>query len=224
MIEPSSKQKEYLRLIENHELCFLTGAAGTGKTYIACSSALSFLERGKVDKIIITRPLVATEEVGFLPGTLEEKIDPYMAPIVEILSEIYDKKAIKRMIEDGVIQSAPLAFMRGSTFKDAFVILDEAQNTTKSQISMFLTRFGRGSKGCILGDLMQSDLPSHVENGLKWASDRLDQSRYVSNIHFDENQVVRSPLVKDVMKYLYAEETQNTSQVLKAAGLERFRA
>lgn len=225
MIEPSSKQKEYLRAIEKHDLCFLTGAAGTGKTYIACSSALHFLEKGAVDKIVITRPLVATEEVGFLPGTLEEKISPFMDPILGLLAEIYDSKSIKKMVEEGVIESAPLAYMRGRTFKDSFVILDEAQNTTRAQISMFLTRFGINTKACVVGDLKQSDLINPRDNGLRWARKKLAPSTYVTNVEFDESSVVRSPLVKDIMKYLYAdEETQNTSQVLEAAGLERFRA
>lgn len=224
MIEPHSKQKEYLRQIEKYDLCFLTGAAGTGKTYIACSSALHFLEKQKIEKIIITRPLVATEEVGFLPGTLEEKISPFMDPIIGILSEIYDKKTIKKMIEVGEIEAVPLAYMRGRTFRDSFVILDEAQNITKVQMSMFLTRFGVNTKACVVGDLKQSDLINPRDNGLRWAKEKLEPSNYVTNIHFDEEQVVRSRLVKDVMKYLYAEEAQDTSQVLKAAGFERFGA
>jgi phosphate starvation-inducible protein PhoH and related proteins len=206
MLELSIKQKEYLRLIEKYDLCFLTGAAGTGKTYVACHSALEFFEKGKVKQIIITRPLVATEEVGFLPGTLEEKISPFMDPIISILSDIYDRKTIKKMIETGEIESQPLAYMRGRTFKEAFVILDEAQNTTKSQISMFLTRFGKNTKGCLIGDLKQSDLPNPKDNGLRWAKDKLTPSPLVAGVEFSDEHVVRSPLVREIMKYLYAEE------------------
>lgn len=147
-----------------------------------------------------------------------------MDPIIGILSEIYDKKTIKKMIEVGEIEAVPLAYMRGRTFRDSFVILDEAQNITKVQMSMFLTRFGVNTKACVVGDLKQSDLINPRDNGLRWAKEKLEPSNYVTNIHFDEEQVVRSRLVKDVMKYLYAEEAQDTSQVLKAAGFERFGA
>jgi phosphate starvation-inducible PhoH-like protein len=220
----TEKQKEYLRLIEKYDLCFLTGAAGTGKTYIACLSAIEFLERKKVEKLIISRPLVTTEEVGILPGTLGEKIDPFMDPIIGMLKEIYSKAAVNKMISAGQIETVPLAFMRGRTFKNSFVILDEAQNTTKTQISMFLTRFGINSKGCVIGDLKQSDLPRPSENGLKWAKDKLEPSKLVTNIHFDSEQVVRSPLVKEVMKYLYASETSNTVEIPSQHSQKRLRA
>lgn len=214
----TDKQKEYLKLVDKYDLCFLTGAAGTGKTYVACLSALEHLERNKVTKLIISRPLVTSEEVGILPGTLGEKIDPFMDPLLGILKEIYNKQTINKMIQSGQIEIVPLAFMRGRTFKDSFVILDEAQNTTRTQISMFLTRFGIGSKGCVIGDLKQSDLPNPTENGLKWAKDKLSPSKLVTNVHFDSDQVVRSPLVKEVMKYLYAEETSHTSKVFTRSG------
>jgi len=204
----TEKQKEYLRAIEKYDLCFLTGAAGTGKTYIACLSAIEFLERKKVERLIITRPLITTEEVGILPGSLDDKIDPFMDPIIEMLREVYNKQAINKMLVTGQIQVSPLAFMRGRTFKNSFVILDEAQNTTRTQISMFLTRFGINSKGCVIGDLKQSDLLRPNENGLKWAKDKLEPSKLVANVHFDSDQVVRSPLVKEIMKYLYAEEEE----------------
>lgn len=221
MNQLTNKQKEYLRLIEKYDLCFLTGAAGTGKTYIACWSALEFLERGKVDKIVITRPLVTTEEVGILPGTLDEKINPFMDPIIGILSEIYTKKEVQKLVSTGRIETAPLAYMRGKTFKDSFVILDEAQNTTRTQISMFLTRFGMNTKACVVGDLKQSDLPNPKEHGLRWAKDKLEPSKLVTNIHFDDSQVVRSPLVKEVMKYLYAEEKTHPSKIFEKSFLER---
>lgn len=209
----TEKQKEFLRLIEKYDLCFLTGAAGTGKTYAACLAAIEFLERKKVEKLVISRPLVTTEEVGILPGSLGEKIEPFMDPIIGILQEVYSKQLINKMLSSGQIEIVPLAFMRGRTFKNSFVILDEAQNTTRTQISMFLTRFGMNAKGCVIGDLKQSDLPHPEENGLKWAKNKLEPSKLVTSIHFDSTQVVRSPLVKEVMKYLYAEETSNSPKV-----------
>lgn len=205
MTQTTNKQKEFLRQIEKYDLCFLTGPAGTGKTHIACWSALDFLERGKISKIVITRPLVTSEEVGILPGTLSEKIDPFMDPIISILSDLYTKKEIQKMISTGKLETAPLAYMRGRTFKESFVILDEAQNTTRTQISMFLTRFGMNTKACVVGDLKQSDLPNPKDNGLKWAKDKLAPSNLITSIHFDDSEIVRSPLVKEVMKYLYAE-------------------
>lgn len=187
-------------------MLFLTGAAGTGKTYVACNSALNFLERGTISKIIITRPVIATEDIGFLPGTLEEKINPFMDPIIGIFSEIYNPKEIKRMIASNIIEAVPLAYMRGRTFSNSFIILDEAQNTTKKQMSMFLTRFGKNIKCCVTGDLLQSDLPTN-NNGLKWASSKLKESELVTFLNFTSDHVVRSPLVKEIMRYLYAEET-----------------
>lgn len=219
-IKNSSKQQEYYRLIEKYDLLFLTGAAGTGKTYVACNSALNFLERGLIEKIIITRPVVATEDIGFLPGTLEEKINPFMDPIVGVLSEIYNSKEIKKMIANNVIEAVPLAYMRGRTFSNSFIILDEAQNTTQKQMSMFLTRFGRNIKCCITGDLLQSDLPTR-ENGLNWASSKLSPSDLVAFLTFTSDHVVRSPLVKEIMRYLYAEETSYPiKKAFRAGSLE----
>ncbi len=199
-IEPSQKQKEFYELINHFDLIYLTGAAGSGKTYAACSSALKHLEEQLVDKIVITRPVVAAEELGYLPGTIEEKINPYVDPLLDILSSIYHKKAIEEMIKDGVIEIAPLAYMRGRTFNDSFIILDEAQNTTIEQIKMFLTRFGHNIKCCVTGDKSQSDL--FETNGLAWSLSRLNDCDLVSSVHFKDEDVVRSKLVKEILKFL----------------------
>jgi phosphate starvation-inducible PhoH-like protein len=155
-----------------------------------------------------------------LPGTLEEKINPFMDPIIGVLSEIYNSKEIKKMIANNVIEAVPLAYMRGRTFSNSFIILDEAQNTTQKQMSMFLTRFGRNIKCCITGDLLQSDLTTR-ENGLNWASSKLSPSDLVAFLTFTSEHVVRSPLVKEIMRYLYAEETSYPiKKTFRAGSLE----
>ena len=200
VIELSNKQKEFLELLNHFDLVYLTGSAGSGKTYAACSAALEHLESGAVDRIIITRPIVATEDIGYLPGTLEEKVDPYIDPLYETFSQVYDFKQIRMMMEDGIIEVSPIAYMRGRTFNDAFIILDEAQNTTREQIKMFLTRFGHNIKCCITGDLTQSDLIEN--NGLDWSLNRLKASPLISHVEFFDEDVVRSKLVKEIIKYL----------------------
>lgn len=200
LIEPSDKQKEFYELINHIDLIYLTGAAGSGKTYAACSSALYHFEEELIDKIIITRPVVATEELGYLPGTIEEKVNPFMDPLLDILSSIYDKKTIEDMIKVGTIEVSPLAYMRGRTFNDAFIILDEAQNTTIEQMKMFLTRFGHNIKCTITGDPQQSDL--FEKNGLEWSLKKLKECELVSSVQFDDEDVVRSKLVKELIKFL----------------------
>lgn len=200
LIEPSERQKEYYELLNHFDLIYLTGAAGSGKTYAACSAALKFFEDELIDRIVITRPVVATEELGYLPGTIEEKVNPFIDPLLDILSSIYDKKTIEDMIKDGAIEVAPLAYMRGRTFNDTFIILDEAQNTTIEQMKMFLTRFGHNIKCSITGDVTQSDL--FEENGLDWSLRRLKPCGLVSSVQFEDDDVVRSKLVKELIKYL----------------------
>lgn len=200
IIEPSSKQKEYYEILNHFDLIYLIGAAGSGKTYAACSSALEYLEQGYIDRIIITRPVVAAEELGYLPGTIEEKVNPFIDPLLDIFSTLYDKKAIQDMMKEGIIETAPLAYMRGRTFNDSFIILDEAQNSTIEQIKMFLTRFGHNIKCTITGDLTQSDL--FEENGLDWSLRKLKPCDLVTKVVFEDEDVVRSSLVKELIKYL----------------------
>lgn len=197
----SLKQKELLTKLKTYDLLFVTGAAGTGKTYISCLAALDALEKNQIDNIIISRPLVAVEDVGFLPGDLNEKVDPFLEPIFDVLYEIYDKKYIKRLVADKTIITTPLAFMRGKTLNNSFIILDEAQNTTKIQMSMFLTRFGDNIKCCVLGDLKQSDIGP--TNGLSWALTKLKNASLINFVDFSTEDVVRSALVKEIMKHIY---------------------
>jgi len=199
----SESQKKFTRDIHNYDLVIATGPAGTGKTHIACSEALDYLSKGLVEKIVISRPLVATEEVGFLPGNLDEKIKPFMDPITQVLQEVYDKKSISKLITDNRIQIVPLAHARGITLKNAYIILDEAQNTTISQMKMFLTRFGPNIKCAIIGDLKQTDL-LNTQNGLDWALKKLEPCKLIKHCEFSGEEVVRSPLVKEIMRYIYA--------------------
>lgn len=203
MITLSESQKKFIRDIYKYDLVFATGAAGTGKTHIACSEGLEYLSKGAVDKIVITRPLVATEELGFLPGNLDEKIKPFMEPIIQVLQEVYDKKAINKLINDDKIQIVPLAHARGLTLKNSYIILDEAQNTSITQMKMFLTRFGPNIKCAVVGDLKQSDLVG-AQNGLDWALKILRSCNLVGYSEFSGEEVVRSALVKELMRHIYA--------------------
>jgi len=209
MIILSESQKKFIRDIHKYDLVFATGAAGTGKTHVACSEALEYLKKENIDKIVITRPLVATEEIGFLPGNIDEKIEPFMSPIIQVLKEVYDKKYINQLITSERIQVLPLAHARGVTLKNSYIILDEAQNTTITQMKMFLTRFGPNIKCAVVGDLKQSDLVSQ-ESGLQWALKTLKECKLVGHTQFSNEEVVRSPLVKEIMRYIYAEQEKNT--------------
>src|SRR5678816_91144 len=194
-------QKLYLDAIEKHDMVFGIGPAGTGKTYLAVSMAVRALVEKKVNRIVLTRPAVeAGERLGFLPGTLQEKIDPYLKPLYDALYDMLDVERVDRHLERGVIEIAPIAFMRGRTLNDSFVILDEAQNTTPEQMKMLLTRIGFGSKAVITGDVTQIDLPSARRSGLLEAIDVLKNVQGLSFVYFDESDVVRHHLVQRIIQ------------------------
>lgn len=194
-------QKRYVEAIENNSLIFGIGPAGTGKTYIAMLMALKKLKNNLVKRIILTRPAVeAGESLGFLPGDLKEKVDPYLRPLYDAMYEILGVKLSTEYIEKGIIEIAPLAYMRGRTLDNAIVILDEAQNTTINQMKLFLTRLGFGSKMIVTGDITQSDLPKRMVSGLVKASQILKDINSVSIMFFDDLDVVRHPLVQTIIK------------------------
>lgn len=189
-------QRQYINSIKKNDLVFGIGPAGTGKTYLAVVMAVNALKNGQVNKIILTRPAVeAGESLGFLPGDLKEKVDPYLRPLYDALHDILGAEHTGRLIERGTIEIAPLAYMRGRTLDDAFVILDEAQNTTHAQMKMFLTRLGFGSKMVITGDRTQIDLPKGAKSGLVEAEGILQNIKGISFVYFEAVDVVRHPLV-----------------------------
>lgn len=193
-------QKQYVDAIEKNDLVFGIGPAGTGKTYLAVVKAIQALKEGKVRRIILTRPAVeAGESLGFLPGDLKEKVDPYLRPLYDALHDVLGREQATRLAEKEVIEIAPLAYMRGRTLEEAFVILDEAQNTTPEQMKMFLTRLGFGSKMIITGDDTQIDLPRGIKSGLDIAINRLQKMPEISFIYFDSTDVVRHPLVQKII-------------------------
>lgn len=194
-------QKQYLDLIEKNTLVFAIGPAGTGKTYLAVLLALKKLKEGSIKRLILTRPAVeAGENLGFLPGDLKEKVDPYLRPLYDAMYEVLGLKQTTDLIEKGIIEIAPLAYMRGRTLENAYVILDEAQNTTINQMKLFLTRLGFGSKMIVTGDITQSDLPSRVESGLVKASQILKNVSDIEMIFFENQDVVRHPLVQQIIQ------------------------
>ena len=194
-------QKRYVDLIRKHDVAIAVGPAGTGKTYLAMAMAVAALQRKEVSRIILTRPAVeAGERLGFLPGDLADKVDPYMRPLYDALRDMMDMEKATRLIERGTIEVAPLAFMRGRTLNDSFVILDEAQNTTGEQMKMFLTRLGDGSQVVITGDVTQIDLPSQTESGLIEAVRVLRSIREIGFIRFEASDVVRHPLVQSIVQ------------------------
>ncbi|MEE4023308.1 PhoH family protein [Gordonia sp. PKS22-38] len=212
-------QKRYVDAIDNNTIVFGLGPAGTGKTYLGMAKAVQALQSKSVNRIILTRPAVeAGERLGFLPGTLSEKIDPYLRPLYDALHDMMDPEAIPKLMAAGVIEVAPLAYMRGRTLNDAFIILDEAQNTTGEQMKMFLTRLGFGSKVVVTGDTTQVDLPGGAQSGLMAATRILDG---VDDIHFStltSQDVVRHRLVADIVDaYGRAEETDRTGGRLRDA-------
>lgn len=193
-------QRQYVSAIKKNDLVFGIGPAGTGKTYLAVVMAVSALKNGNVKRIILTRPAVeAGESLGFLPGDLKEKVDPYLRPLYDALHDVFGNEHTQRLIERGVIEIAPLAYMRGRTLDDAFVILDEAQNTTQAQMKMFLTRLGFGSKMVITGDVTQVDLPKGVQSGLSVAKKILDNVNGIKFIELEQSDVVRHPLVAKII-------------------------
>jgi phosphate starvation-inducible PhoH-like protein len=201
VVPKSVTQKKYLDAIEQHDIVFGIGPAGTGKTYLAMAQAVSFLLSKRVSRIILARPAVeAGEKLGFLPGDLQEKVNPYLRPLYDALYDMIDLDRAERLLERGTIEVAPIAFMRGRTLNDAFVILDEAQNTTSEQMKMFLTRLGFGSKAVITGDITQIDLPTGRTSGLVEAMKVIGHVPGISFIHFDEKDVVRHTLVQQIVK------------------------
>jgi phosphate starvation-inducible PhoH-like protein len=197
----SSNQKLYMEAIEKHDMTFAVGPGGSGKTYLAVAMAVSALLTKQVDRIILARPAVeAGERLGFLPGTLQQKIDPYMRPLYDALYEMLDADKLERFLEKGIVEVAPLAFMRGRTLNDSFVILDEAQNTTSEQMKMFLTRLGFNSKAVITGDVTQIDLPAGRRSGLVEALEVVGRIEGIAFINFNERDVVRHNLVQQIIK------------------------
>ena len=201
-------QKVYVDAIKAHDVTFGIGPAGTGKTFLAVVLAVQALRNGVVKRIVLTRPAVeAGENLGFLPGDLQEKVDPYLRPVYDALYTILGKVATERMMERGVIEIAPLAYMRGRTLDDAFVILDEAQNTTSMQMKMFLTRLGFGSKMIVNGDISQIDLPKMQKSGLIDAREKLARLATIEFIYFTSKDVVRHPVVAEIIRAYEREET-----------------
>ncbi len=193
-------QKEYIKAINRDDLVFAIGPAGTGKTYIAVVNALAKLKSNEIRKIILTRPAVeAGESLGFLPGDLKEKVDPYLRPLYDALYEVLGSKTVEEYIEKGIIEIAPLAYMRGRTLERAYVILDEAQNTTVNQMKLFLTRLGFNSKMVVTGDVTQIDLPKRIDSGLVNAVKLLEGVNGISTIKFERIDVIRHPLVQKVL-------------------------
>ena len=197
----SVNQRRYLEAIEKHDIVFGIGPAGTGKTYLAMAQAVAFLLAKRVSRIILARPAVeAGEKLGFLPGDLQEKVNPYLRPLYDALYDMIEIERAERLLERGTIEVAPIAFMRGRTLNDAFVILDEAQNTTSEQMKMFLTRLGFGSKAVVTGDITQIDLPAARASGLVEAMKVVGKVEGISFVHFDDKDVVRHPLVQQIVK------------------------
>ncbi len=214
-VQPKSlNQRRYLDAIETHDMVFGIGPAGTGKTYLAVAMAVSALLTKRVSRIILARPAVeAGEHLGFLPGTLQEKIDPYLRPLYDALYDMLDPEKIDRYLEKNVIEIAPIAFMRGRTLNDSFVILDEAQNTTSEQMKMFVTRLGFNSKAVITGDITQIDLPNARRSGLVEAMDVLKHVEGLAFCQFDDGDVVRHHLVQRIVR-AYDQHKEKVSEQL----------
>jgi phosphate starvation-inducible PhoH-like protein len=202
MVQPRSpNQRKYVEAIEQSDMVFGLGPAGTGKTYLAVAMGVSALLAKKVSRIILVRPAVeAGERLGFLPGSLQEKVDPYLRPLYDALYDLLDPQKVDKMLESNVIEVAPLAFMRGRTLSDAFIIMDEAQNTTTEQMKMFVTRLGNNSKAVITGDLTQTDLPNPKKSGLLEALNVLDGVEGIRFCHFEDVDVVRHHLVQRIVR------------------------
>lgn len=193
-------QQNYVRAVQTHDINFGIGPAGTGKTYLAVACAVESLLKDEVERILLVRPAVeAGEKLGFLPGDLSQKVDPYLRPLYDALFEMLGFDTVGKLIERNVIEVAPLAYMRGRTLNNAFIILDESQNTTREQMKMFLTRIGFGSTAVITGDPSQIDLPKGVKSGLRHSAEVLDGVEGISMTHFDAKDVVRHPLVQKIV-------------------------
>ena len=210
VIPRSEKQKKYVRALKESEIIISAGPAGTGKTFLAVAVALTMLLEKKIERIILSRPAVeAGERLGFLPGDMREKVDPYLRPLYDSLYDLLDYEKIQKKIEVGDIEIAPLAFMRGRTLKNSFAILDEAQNATDTQIKMFLTRIGENSKIVINGDPSQIDLPNKSLSGLNRSKKLLGHLKEISVVDFDHTDVVRHPLVSKIVKAYSDKKTEN---------------
>jgi len=210
----SVNQRRYLDAIDKHDIVFGIGPAGTGKTYLAMAQAVTFLLQKKVSRIILARPAVeAGEKLGFLPGDLQEKVNPYLRPLYDALYDMLEVDRVERLLERGTVEIAPIAFMRGRTLNDSFVILDEAQNTTSEQMKMFLTRLGFGSKAVVTGDVTQIDLPTGRISGLIEALKVVSHVEGIATIYFDERDVVRHQLVQRIVKAYEQYTTQIKSGV-----------
>lgn len=224
-------QKVYADSVKSHDVVFGIGPAGTGKTFLAVTLAVTALKRGQVKRIILTRPAVeAGESLGFLPGDLKEKVDPYLRPVYDALYQILGKEQTTRLMERDIIEIAPLAYMRGRTLDDAFVILDEAQNTTIMQMKMFLTRLGFNSKMIINGDTSQIDLPKKVKSGLIDATEKLKHIKQIDFVHFSASDVVRHPVVaeiinayeKDAERKQSHHSTEKTAETVTESGFASY--
>ncbi len=214
IVPKTPSQKKYVDAIKENDIVFGIGPAGTGKTYLAMAMAVAYLKEHKINKIILTRPAVeAGEKLGYLPGGIAEKVDPYLRPLYDALYDIVDYDKVAYMIERNIIEIAPLAFMRGRTLNDAFIILDEAQNSTREQMKMFLTRIGFGSKVVITGDITQIDLPKKEHSGLIEAVEILKGIEGISFVWFKEEDVVRHPIVAKIIKaYEEREEAEKSKE------------
>ncbi len=211
IVPKSPTQRAYIQAIRGHDLVFGIGPAGTGKTYLAMAMAVEALSKKEVERIILTRPAVeAGEKLGFLPGDILEKVNPYLRPLYDALHDMMNFDKAMKLVERGVIEVAPLAFMRGRTLNDSFVILDEAQNTTTEQMKMFLTRLGFGSKAVITGDITQIDLPSTRASGLIEAKELLQGIEGIAFVFFTEKDVVRHPLVQEIIRAYEEKEKKET--------------
>ena len=207
----SANQRKYLQAIQDSDVVFAIGVAGTGKTYLAVAMAVQALMQKQVNRIVLARPAVeAGEKLGFLPGDLQDKVDPYLRPLYDALFDLIDYERVTRLLEKRVIEVAPLAFMRGRTLSDAFIILDEAQNTTSEQMKMFLTRIGFGSKAVITGDVTQVDLPTGKRSGLIEAERILSHLEGIEFVYFTDKDVVRHKLVQMIIR-AYEEQTKKSA-------------
>ena len=221
MVPKSPSQQAYLEAIQHYDLVIAIGPAGTGKTYLAMAMALSALSKKEVSRIVLARPAVeAGERLGFLPGDMFAKVHPYLRPLYDALYSMMDVERANRLIERGEIEIAPLAFMRGRTLNDSFVILDEAQNATAEQMKMFLTRLGLNSKAVVTGDITQIDLPSSQMSGLVQISEILQGIEAIKFVHFSERDVVRHRLVQEIIK-AYDQYGQKTEQLISEANVKR---